>query len=383
VKRPPINVAHLVLGLDVGGLERVVLQLLRHTDRSRFRPTLCVLDKPGALAGELARMDVPLWLHSRGRGINVACIAGLSRRLSREKFDIVHTHNASPHLYGALGAALSAVRGALHPDVKRPRVIHTKHGRNTPATRMRVIANRLASALTDRVVTVSDDARGVVVDIEQVPPDKVLTIPNGIDTNEFHPAASPVPARERLGIPKGGLHIGCVARLSAEKDHETLIDAFALLHAKSTRVHLTLIGDGDRQQALKDRTARLGLTNAITFAGTRGDIATLLPAFDAFALSSRVEGLSISLIEASATGLPIVATRVGGNGEVVRHADTGRLVPPGAPDLFAAALESVLSRPDRHRMGARGRARAVEQFSVDRMARAYQDLYAEVLRLDG
>lgn len=383
MKRPPIKVAHVVLGLQVGGLQRLVVQLLRHTDRSRFSPTVCALDEPGALAAELARMDVPLWLYRPSQRIDAASIAAFSRRLSRENFDLVHTHNATPHLYGAVGAALSTLRHAFHRCVKRPRVIHTKHGCNAPTLPTNVMANRLASALTDRVVTVSEDARRVVLDVEQVNPAKVVTIVNGIDTGEYHPAASPIPSRERLGIPTGGLHIGCVARLSAEKDHETLIEAFAQLRAKGMNVHLTLIGNGNRRRALEEQTARLGLTRAVTFTGILPCIAPLLPAFDTFALASQTEGLSLSLLEASAAGVPIVATDVGSNAEVVRHAETGLLVSPGSPDLFAQALESMLTRPDRRLMGARGRARTVERFSIDRMARSYQDLYAEVLRLDG
>jgi glycosyltransferase involved in cell wall biosynthesis len=379
----PVKIAHMVLGLQVGGLEQVVLRLLERTDRSRYSPAVCVLDEPGALALELRRLDVPLWVHPRGGGLSVRAIADLSRLLCREKVALVHTHNPTPHLYGALSAVVSAVRSAAGHRFARPRVIHTKHGRNTPSARRKVFANRLSSALSDRVVAVSEDARRVVLDIERVDPAKVVTIVNGVDTCLYRPADSPIAARERLGIPPLGLHIGCVARLSAEKDHETLIEAFALLHARRRNTHLTLIGDGDRRAVLQEHAFRRGLSSAVTFAGTRSDVASLLPAFDAFALASRTEGLSLTLIEAAATGLPIVATRVGGNAEVVEHAETGLLVTPGVPALFASALESLLRRPDRRAMGARGRARAIEKFSVDRMARAYQDLYAEVLRLDG
>lgn len=376
----PIRLAHMVLGLNVGGLERVVLRLIERTRRDRFAPVVCALQEPGALASELDRMGVPLMVVPRRPGLDPGLPMRLSSWLQREGIDLVHTHNPSPHLYGALAAAITRRSGRSSGSGRGPRVVHTKHGRNYPGVRRKVLVNRLASSLTDRVVAVSEDARAVAVDVEGVNPAKVVTILNGVDTEEYRPgdAAS---ARALLGVPEGGYHVGCVARLSPEKDHATLLAAFASLRARRPDAHLTLVGDGPLRKELEADAGRRGLGEAVTFAGTRGDIAALLPGFDVFALSSRTEGISLTLVEAAAVGLPIVATRVGGNPEIVRDGETGLLVPAGDPEALAAALDAVASKPDRSEMGRRGRARMVERFSVDTMVQAYEDLYAEVLEL--
>ncbi|MGK4008997.1 glycosyltransferase [Sorangium sp. So ce1036] len=372
----PARVAHLVLSLNVGGLERVVLRLLERTARDRFAPVVCALEEPGALAEELARLDVPLVVLPRARGLDPALTVRLSAWMRRERIRLVHTHNPGPHLYGALAAGLA--RAASLPGGGGPRVVHTKHGRNYPRQRRKVLVNQVASALTDRVVAVSDDARAVALEVERIDPAKVVTILNGVDTDAFRPGDAAA-ARARLGVPASGYHVGCVARLAPEKDHATLLTAFARLRGARPDAHLTLIGDGALRPALEAQGAGLGLGGAVTFAGTRGDVAALLPAFDVFALASLTEGISLTLIEAAAAGLPIVATRVGGNPEIVREGETGLLVPPGAPEGLATALEAVAAREDRAEMGLRGRARVVERFGVDRMARAYEDLYDEVL----
>ncbi|WP_437812806.1 glycosyltransferase family 4 protein [Sorangium sp. So ce1078] len=372
----PAKVAHVVLSLNVGGLERVVLRLLERTARDRFAPVVCALEEPGALADELARLDVPLVVLARRPGLDPGLPVRLAAWLRREEIRLVHTHNPGPHLYGAIAAGLA--RAASLPGGGGPRVVHTKHGRNYPKQKRKVLVNRLAAALTDRVVAVSDDARAVALEVERLDPAKVVTILNGVDTDVFRPGDAGA-ARARLAVPGSGYHVGCVARLSPEKDHATLLAAFARLREVRPDAHLSLIGDGPLRPALEQQAARLGLGGAVTFTGTRGDVAELLPAFDVFALASLTEGISLTLIEAAAAGLPIVATRVGGNPEIVEEGETGLLVAPGAPETLAAALEAVAVREDRAAMGMRGRARVIERFGMDRMIRAYEDLYAEVL----
>ncbi|MGK3968363.1 glycosyltransferase family 4 protein [Sorangium sp. So ce118] len=374
----PVKVAHVVLSLNVGGLERVVLRLLERTSRERFAPVVCALQEPGALAEELARLGVPLVVLSRKPGLDPGLPVRLAAWLRREGIRLVHTHNPGPHLYGALAAGLARA-ASFAGGGGGPRVIHTKHGRNYPKQKRKVLVNRLAAALTDRVVAVSDDARAVALEVERVDPARVVTILNGVDPEVFRPGDARA-ARARLGLPASGYHVGCVARLSPEKDHATLLAAFARLREVRPDAHLTIVGDGPVRPALEQQAARLGLGGAVLFTGTRGDVAELLPAFDVFALASLTEGISLTLIEAASAGLPIVATRVGGNPEIVQEGETGLLVSPGSPEPLAAALEAIAVRDDRAEVGMRGRARVIERFGIDQMIRAYEDLYDEVLR---
>ena len=373
----PRPIAHLVLALRVGGLERVVLRLLERTPRDRFAPIVCAMEEPGALAPELARLGVPIEVIPRRPGLDPWLPARLARWMAERGVALLHTHNPSPHFYGALAASLARTAASV-TRAARPRVVHTKHGRNYPKEARKVLVNRMASSLTDRVVAVSEDARDVAITVEGVDPARVTTILNGVDTDEYRPG-DPAAARARLGLPGGGFHIGCVARLSPEKDHATLLAAFAELRARRPDAHLTLIGDGPLRADLEAQAGALGIAEAVRFTGMRSDIAESLPAFDVFALASRTEGISLTLAEAAAAGLPIVATRVGGNPEIVRDGETGLLVPAANPGALAAALDAVAASEARAGMGERGRAWVRERFSAERMAEAYTAVYDEVL----
>jgi sugar transferase (PEP-CTERM/EpsH1 system associated) len=367
----PRRIVHLVLSLDVGGLERIVLDLAAHADRSRFDLEVMALDAPGAQAPELARMGIPLRVVRRAPGLDARLPLALSRLLRRAGADLIHTHNASPHLYGALGARIA--RGV--------RVVHTKHGRNAPGSPRKVLVNRIASAITDRVVAVSEDAARLAIDVERVDARRVLTIHNGVDTQRYRPRGAETrrAARARLGVPDGAFHVGCVARLAAVKDHPTLLRAFALLRGRVPGAYLTIAGDGPERSVLEATAAALDLAGSITFAGEVADVDAILPAFDAFALASRSEGISLTLLEAASAGLPVVATRVGGTAEIVVEGVTGLLVPPRDPSAFAAALAALARSPGRASLGAAGRARVEDRFSVERMTRAYEALYDELL----
>jgi len=370
------RVAHIVLALKLGGLERMVLRLLERTDRRRFTLSVCALDEPGELACQLSKLRVPLTVFGRKPGIDFELAFRLAMWMERERIDLIHTHNAGPHFYGALAAGLVRLwrrRG--------PRILHTKHGVGMSTSTWQPRLNHFSSWLSDRVVAVSSEMHEFALTADRVEPSKLITVLNGVDPYEFSPGGNRKSARMRLGVPQGGMHVGCVARLSPVKDHATMIEAFARLKAKRPDVHLTLVGDGSTRAELVRKVAWLGLDQAVTFAGSRLDIPEILPAFDVFALSSLTEGASLTLMEAAAAGLPIVATRVGGNSEIVEEQKSGILVPPRDPDAFSAALYEVLSRPNRERMGIAGRTRVLERFSIDGMAQAYQSLYAELLAL--
>lgn len=369
-----IHIVHLVLGLDVGGLERVVLRLVERADRARFKVSVCALTSGGQLEPELRGLRVPLVVSPRRHGADPLLVGRLARMFRAQRPDIVHTHNPAPHLYGALAATLA--RG--YPGGALARVIHTKHGRNHPDDARKVILNRVASALSDRIVAVSDEARGVVLQAERIDAGKVLTIHNGVDTSAFRPAADKDGLRRRLGLRPSAFLLGCVARLSPEKDHATLLEAFARLVRRAEGVRLCVVGDGILRASLERRVRDLHIEDTVDFLGMRADVAELMGAFDAFVLASKTEGISLTLLEAAASGLPIIATSVGGNGEIVRAGQSGWLVPASDPEWLAAALLRCYKATDRAAMGLRGRAHVIEHFGVDAMVRSYESLYTEI-----
>jgi glycosyltransferase involved in cell wall biosynthesis len=206
---------------------------------------------------------------------------------------------------------------------------------------------------------------------------RVHTIVNGIDVAAYRRGEEARRrARSEFTIPSEAPVAGIVARLTPAKDHLNLFDAFVRVRATHRDARLLLVGDGELRADLERAVAARGLSSVVVFAGKRDDVAEMLSAMDVFVLSSATEGLAMTLLEAMAAGLPVVATRVGGNAEVVVDGATGRLVAPRDPDALAAAIGQVLAdRTQARAMGARGAERARVHFGIDGMVGAYTALY--------
>lgn len=242
---------------------------------------------------------------------------------------------------------------------------------------------RRTSHVPDRVICVSQAVRGVVVEREGVPPDRVRVIPNGVrqpdDGKELEDAKESV-TRE-FGLAPGHLVVGMVANLNrAVKGVQHLLDAVPTVRDAVPEARFLIVGDGPDREALEARARELGVASVLVFTGFRTDVARLYRAMDVSVLASLSEGLSITVLESMSHGLPVVATRVGGNPEVVRHGETGFLVPPADPEALARALVRILKNGSaRLAMGREGRRTAREEFSLERVARRYRDIYGELL----
>jgi glycosyltransferase involved in cell wall biosynthesis len=176
------------------------------------------------------------------------------------------------------------------------------------------------------------------------------------------------------------LVFGCVASLTPVKRHVDLIEAFAIVHARLPAARLLLIGDGPLRTTISEQIASLGLQDAVDLLGDRSNIETLLPALDVALLTSSTEGMSNAILEAMACGLPVIATSVGGNLQLVEHQVSGLLVPPSNPAALADAMLALADMPAlRRTMGTAGRARIEREFSLDAMAQSYDRLYRRLL----
>lgn len=358
MKRPCLRVVHVVLGLDIGGLERVVVDLVRFRNRDLLELHVICLGDSGPLVERVAREGVPV------RVLGTRSRAGALRPLLRELIalrpDVVHTHNARPHQLGAVARALG----------QAPVLIHTKHGRNTPNAWRSVLANRMASWFTDALVTVSENAASVARDIERVAPSKITVLRNGVDTQLFRPSAEIGKGQAPRAI--------CVARLDPVKDHGTLLYATRRIADALPDLHLDLVGDGPSRQEIERLTSDLLLTDKVALLGARDDVQSLLSRAAVFLMTSTSEGISLTILEAMACGLPVVVTDVGGNREVVMHGETGLLVPPRDPVALAEAALTLLRDPSRRMaMGKAGRQRAEALFDVRTMVASYERLYLE------
>ncbi|MBL8798967.1 MAG: glycosyltransferase [Planctomycetia bacterium] len=357
-----VRVVHLVNALEIGGLEKFVCDLVRLSDTKRFAPTVVCLQSKGLLAADLESAGIPvinLDCPSLAKGRTTWCLFHLLRRLRPA---VLHTHNPTPQFFGAPTARLLGV----------PVVVHTKHGQNYPHRMLPVTKNRVVSWFTDCVVPVSEAAARVATQIERIPEHKVQTIWNGIDLERFPPRATQG---------KTGCRVIHVARLSPVKDQATLLRAARLVADRHTEFRLDIVGGGPCEADLKQLHAQLDLGERVRFLGYRADVGLLLRQADVFVLPSLTEGVSLTLLEAMASSLPIVATAVGGNGEVVVPEETGLLVPPQSPAALAAALLEMLKNPERaRRMGQRGRQRVEQLFDIRGVVRRYESLYLRLLR---
>ncbi|HXV13462.1 MAG TPA: glycosyltransferase [Candidatus Krumholzibacteria bacterium] len=369
----PVPLVHVVQNLAIGGLERVVLNLATHAHRERYRTAIVCLGAGGPLVEQARDAGVGVSVLAQGSGFRPGTVLGLARAFRAQRVGVVHCHNAAPLVYGALAARMS---GAA--------VVYTAHGMKTSGARQPVRLARLG--LVDEFVTVSEDARRIATETAGVDPARVRTIWNGVDTAAYRRIEGEARARVRrsLGLPEDAFVFAIVARLSAAKDHANLFRAFAALTTSDANARLVVVGDGELRGSLGELVRELKMEQRIHMVGARDDVAAIAGAFDCFVLSSYTEGLAMTLLEAMAAELPVVATRVGGNAEVVVDGETGRLVPARDSDRLRDAMQWMSDHREAARaMGAKGRARAQSRFSVEAMVAAYEDAYRRALARRG
>ena len=346
----PLNVVHVTLGLDVGGQEKLLVEMARHADRDRFRLHVVSLTTRGVLAGDIESAHWPVTALEAPDGLRPAIIARLARLFRRLHADVIHTHDDRPNIYGAPAGKLAGCR-----------VIHTRHSQGTMLSRRQRWLVRLVSSFDDRFVCISDDSARWAAR-QGISRRKVRVQLNGIDLTRFAYSGSD---------PNGPAVL--VARLSPEKSIDTLLRAVPILLAKCPDFRLEIAGDGPCREALHSLSSQLHLDNVVRFLGTVHDVPSLLARARLFILSSLTEGISLTLLEASARGLPIVATAVGGNPEVVADGVTGLLVSSGAPDALADGVLRLWADDElRTRMGNAGRVR-VEERQRDALGQGRQD----------
>jgi glycosyltransferase involved in cell wall biosynthesis len=340
-------------------MEKLLVEIARHSDRSRFDLRFVCLGERDALAEDIEACGWPVTALRKPPGIRPRLVWQLARLFARWKPDVVHTHNTPPLLYCTPAARAVGVAS----------VVHTRHGQSYRAGRRQTAAFRLASLLADRVVCVSEDSARLSAQ-EGVARHKIRRLWNGIDLARFSYCG-----------PDAGGPVVMVARLSPEKDAETLVRAAALAVRQFPAFRLEIAGDGACAPALAQLIADLQLGEQVRLLGEVRDVPSLLRRASLFVLPSLSEGISLTVLEAMASGLPVVATRVGGTPEVVVDGQTGFLVAPSSPPDLARKMVQVLQQPQLGReMGKAGRQRVEQHFSIRGMLDEYQRLYREVVR---
>ncbi len=366
-----MKILHLVESLERGGLERVVVNLALAQQAAGDAVVVVCLFREGVLAAELGAAGLRVVCARKSGSLDWRAVRFVRREMAALQADVLHTHNAMANYYGVLAALGTGVR-----------IVNTRHGMGSTSSRsLTERLFRVSLWRTGAVVAVCEHARRHFVATRMVPAQLAHTVRNGVRLEDLVVASSATraAARAELGVPADSFVIGTVGRLNWAKDHALLIDAFALFRRELPASRLVLVGDGGLRATLESHVARLGLGDAVTFTGDRADVPKLLPGFDIFALTSATEGYSIALLEAAAAGLPVVASDVGGNREIVQHGSTGIIVEERSAEAFARAFAKLAAADEvRAQMGRSTRKWAEEFGSVGAMTDAYAALYAQV-----
>lgn len=360
------RVLQVVHSLAPGGTERLVVELVRRLG-GEFEMSVCCLDEAGAWGEELRAEGVPVRVLDRQPGLRPGVAVRIARLCREWDVAVMHCHQYTPFVYGALASTF----------LLAPRVVFTEHGRlsDAPPSAKRRLANQFFGRLRRvRMFAVSEDLKRHMV-AEGLPGDRIEVVLNGIDPGPEPTAAQRAWARAQLGAREDEIVIGTAARLDPVKDLRTLVRAFAEARLERSS-RLVVMGDGELLGALQAQAADLGLGERVLFTGYRPDVRALLPGLDVYVNCSTSEGISLTILEAMAAGLPVVATAVGGTPEVVT-AECGELVASQDHEALSKALEASASRPVRPLHAELARQRVRQSFSIAGMAARYGLAYSQ------
>jgi sugar transferase (PEP-CTERM/EpsH1 system associated) len=366
-----LRVLHILNRLDQGGTELIALKVIDGLNKNIFEHRLATLRGFDPLL-----RDLPI---PGGQLLNTGdASAGfqfplfrLARLMRAYRPHIVHSRN-----WGAI-EAIPAARLA-----RVPVAIHSEHGYELEMLaglpNRRRLFRRAAYAMADAVFTVTCELRDYHAKQAWISPERIEVIYNGVDTKRFSPCPeSRMVLRRKFDLPQNRFIVGTVGRMVPIKDHATLLRAVDLLVQRGVDAHGLLVGSGPELERTKEMVNKYpGLASRVSFLGASEEVPELLNTMDVFALPSISEGMSNTLLEAMSTGLPVIATGVGGNKEVIDDGKSGWLIRPRDPEALASLLNHLASEDNlRRNYGAAARARVVERFSLQRMLNDYTQLY--------
>jgi glycosyltransferase involved in cell wall biosynthesis len=368
-----LSVLHVVDSLEFGGLERVAVDLALAQQARGYAVKFFSIATTQGLASELQRAGIEVVQGHKQGTFDTRVLRGIRGTAKAHAANIVHAHNFVPNYYAA-----TALLGLWNA----PTLVGTCHDMGKRLEQRHLRAMYKASLLrTRRVAMVGKQVHDRFVGQGYVPASRAQTVLNGVPIRDLaDKPALRAKARATLGLAADDLVIGAVGRLVELKNHALLLRILPALVTRLPNLKLALIGGGPLDAQLKALCAQLGMQAHTVFAGQRTDVNQLLHALDIFAMPSLTEGLSIALLEAAAAQLPIIATAVGGNVEIVQPGSTGLLVPPADDHATLTALQTLLADAAlRQRLAVAARDWVVQNASINAMCDAYEDLYQQAL----
>jgi sugar transferase (PEP-CTERM/EpsH1 system associated) len=371
-------IVHLVHRFDTGGMENGMVNLFNHLPPERFRHAVVALTEYSDFRQRISAQPVDFYALHKKPGQDPAVFVRLFRLLRQLKPAIFHSRNLAA-LEGQFAAVAAGIKGRVHGEHGRD--TFDLHGRSWKYNLLR----KAARPFVQEYIAVSRDLAGWLVNSIGAERARVNQIYNGVDSAKFHPRRGARPAILPPGFAdQASVFFGSVGRMAAVKDYPTLVRAFIHLVQESDearqRARLVVVGEGEARAHCQRLLDEAGLTALAWLPGERHDIPDCLQALDVFVLPSLNEGISNTILEAQACGLPVVATRVGGNVELIDEGLTGALIEPADPSTLAQVLRTYLEDPvRRQREGAAARAGIESAHSLEAMAAAYQAVYDRVL----
>ena len=370
-------VVHLTYSLDVGGLETLLVDCINRMPAERYRHAVVCLTRYTDFAQRITQPGVELYALGKPPGLGLGTHIKFWKLMRKLRPAILHTYNLSALEY-AFSGTLAGIPVRIHAehgrDASDPHGLNPKHN----------FLRRRMAPFVDRFIPVSEDLHRWLAGTVGIAPAKTLFIKNGVDTDKFA-AARAATGADAPPWAADDIVIGTVARIQDVKNHQDLVTAFARLREQMpeqrARLRLSIVGDGPLMAAVREQVAGLGLNEVVWLPGARADVASLLHGFSLFVLPSLAEGTPVSMLEAMACGLPVVASRVGGIPEVLTDGCEGTMVAPRDIDALVAALASYVRDPVlRQRHGDAARARVEQSFSMRAMLDEYGKLYDGLCR---
>lgn len=372
-------IVHIVHRLDIGGMENGVVNLINRISNDQYQHVVICLTTYTDFRFRIQNPNVEIFALHKKEGKDLFVFVKLWRLLRKLKPDIVHTRNFAT-LECQVPTFLAGVKGRIHGE----------HGWDMGdldgSSYKHRIVRRFLKIFVGAYIALSKDIQGYLSSQIKIPQYKINQVYNGVDTDFFHPrnqGHEKLPVKEF--VQRGTLVIGTVGRMKAVKDQLTLAKAFLnlleVIPNARNRLRLVLIGDGPVRESVEELLKENNATDIAWIPGSREDISNILRCLDIFVLPSLAEGISNTILEAMACGLPVVATKVGGNPELVIDGETGLLVPPSDPNAMADALKNYVLNPElmiRH--GKAGRRRVEENFSILKMVKAYISIYEKSIK---
>jgi len=358
------KVAFVIWSLGLGGAEQVVIRLASALDRERFEPIICCLNELGQFAPQAQAAGVEVVaFHKRGP-VDLRMLRAMAAFFRDRGIQVVHTHLWGAQVWGRIAARMA---GATC-------IVATEHNVDVWKRAYHLAIDRLLAPITHHLVAVSREVEAFY-ETRGVGRSRWQVIYNGIDTS-LPPVRERCRAYEELGIPGGCTVIGIIGRLVPAKAPDVFLEAMAIVAREWTQSRFLVVGDGPLRESTAARAAELGIAEQTIFAGVRQDVPQLLRGMDVLVFSSTREGLSIAMLEAMAAGVPVVATRVGGNPELIDSEESGFLVPVGDARALAERVLDLLRDPAlAARVRAAARTRVERDFSLAAMVQAHEALF--------